>query len=125
MPFVTLKQFLSQAGLASPTEFDELSKAWRVALDSGSQETLLSFIARERGVADDVFLQKLAEALGWPFVDLPKLSISLEARKALTTKVAFQHTVIPTQLEEGTLQVPPPPASVAEREVLTGRMIWR
>ena len=105
MPFVTLKDFLSQAGLALPTEFDELRKTWRVAFDGGSHETLLSFIARERGVAEDVFLQQLATALGWPFVDLPKLTIGLEARKKLATKVAFQHTVIPTQLEEGILQV--------------------
>jgi len=105
MPFVSLREFLSQAGLAAPTEFDELSKMWRVAVESGSQETLLSFIARERGVAEDVFLQQLAKALGWPFVELPKLSIGPEARKRITTKVAFQHTVIPTQYEEGVLQV--------------------
>jgi type II secretion system protein E len=105
MPFVSLTDFLSQAELATPNEFDELSKAWRVAVDSGSQETLLGFIARERGIAEDVFLKKLATALGWPYVELPKLSIGPEARGKLSTKVAFQHTVIPTQFEEGILQV--------------------
>jgi type II secretion system protein E len=105
MPFVTLREFLGQAGLATPLEFDELSKAWRVAVESGSQETLMGFIARERGVAEDVFLKKLAEALGWPFVDLPKLSIGPEARVRIATKVAFQHTIFPTQFEGGTLQV--------------------
>ncbi len=105
MPFVTLREFLDQAGLATPAEFDELGKAWRVAVGNGSQETLLSFIARERGVAEDVFLKQLAQALGWPYVDLPKLSIGPEVRNKLTTKVAFQHTVIPTALDDGTLQV--------------------
>ncbi|MCU0788698.1 MAG: Flp pilus assembly complex ATPase component TadA [Verrucomicrobia bacterium] len=105
MPFVTLREFLGQAGLATPIEFDELGKAWRVAVESGSQETLMGFIARERGVAEDVFLQKLANALGWPFVDLPKLSIGPEARVRIATKVAFQHTIFPTRFEEGTLQV--------------------
>jgi len=105
MPFLNLRDFLSQAGLATPTEFDELSKAWRVAVDSGSQETLLSFIARERGVAEDVFLQSLARAMDWPYVDLPKLSIGPEVRGKLTTKVAFQHTIIPTAFDDGTLQV--------------------
>jgi len=105
MPFVTLRDFLSQAGLATPTEFDELSKAWRVAVDSGSQETLLSFIARERGVAEDVFLQQLARALGWSFVDLPRLSVGPEVRGKLATKVAFQHAAFPTRLENGVLQV--------------------
>jgi type II secretion system protein E len=105
MPFVTLKDFLDRAGLATPAEFDELGKAWRVAVNSGSQETLLSFIARERGVAEDVFLKQLADALGWSYVDLPKLSIGPEVRNKLVPKVAFQHTVIPTALDDGTLQV--------------------
>ncbi|MCU0772496.1 MAG: Flp pilus assembly complex ATPase component TadA [Verrucomicrobia bacterium] len=105
MPFVSLRDFLDQAGLAKPSEFEELGKAWRVAVTNGSQETLLNFIARERGVAEDVFLKQLAQSLGWPYVDLPKLSLGPEVRNKLTTKVAFQHTVIPTALENGTLQV--------------------
>ncbi len=105
MAFVSLKDFLAQAGLATATEFEELGKAWRVAVDSGSQETLLSFIARERGVAEDLFLQQLAAALGWPFVDMHTVGIGPEVRNKVSTKVAFQHTVMPTAFEDGTLQV--------------------
>src|SRR6516225_11601912 len=105
MAFTSLKSFLAQIGLGSPAQFDEWNKAWRVAAESGSQESLLSFICRERGLADDVFLQKLAQALNWPFLDLPKLKVPTEARNRISTKVAFQHSVLPTQIDDGVLQV--------------------
>ena len=92
-------------GLATPEQFDEWNKAWKVAVDSGSQETLLAFICRERGLAEDVFLQQLAQALNWPYLDLPKLNVPAEARNNISTKVAFQYSVLPTQVTDGTLQV--------------------
>ena len=85
-------------GLATPEQFDEWSKAWKVAVASGSQETLLAFICRERGLAEDVFLQQLAQALNWPYLDLPKLTVPAEARNRISTKVAFQYSVLPTQV---------------------------
>ncbi|HWW02864.1 MAG TPA: ATPase, T2SS/T4P/T4SS family [Candidatus Acidoferrum sp.] len=105
MAFVSLKDFLSQVGLGTPAQFDEWTKAWKVAVESGSQESLLGFLCRERGLADDVFLQKLAQALNWPFLDLPKLKVPTEARSRISTKVAFQYSVLPTQVQDGTLQV--------------------
>jgi len=62
-------------GLVTPAQFDEHGKAWRVVVKNGSVESLLTFICRERGVAEDLFLQKLARALNWPYLDLPKLEI--------------------------------------------------
>src|SRR6185369_11716467 len=105
MAFTSLKGFLSQMGLATPAQFDECSKAWKVAVEGGSLESLLSFICRERGLAEDVFLQKLAQALNWPYLDLPKLKVPTEARSRVSTKVAFQYSVLPTQVSDGTLQV--------------------
>src|SRR6266705_5526412 len=105
MALISLKEFLSRMGLATPEQFDEWNKAWKVAVESGSQESLLGFICRERGLAEDVFLQKLARALSWPFLDLPKLAVPVEARNRISTKVAFQHSVLPTQVQDGTLQV--------------------
>src|SRR5512139_2165493 len=105
MAFVSLKEFLSRMGLATPEQFDEWNKAWKVATASGSQETLLAFICRERGLAEEVFLQQLAQALKWPYLDLPKLNVPAEARNRISTKVAFQYAVLPTQVQEGTLQV--------------------
>jgi len=105
MAFISLKEFLSRMGLAATEQFDQWNKAWRVAIESGSQETLLGFICRERGLTEEVFLQKLAQALNWPYLDLPKLKVPAEARNRISTKVAFQYGVLPTQVEDGRLQV--------------------
>src|SRR5512137_2567422 len=105
MAFLSLKQFLARMGLATPEQFDEWNKAWKVAVASGSQESLLAFVCRERGLAEDVFLQKLAQALEWPYLDLPKLTVPPEARNRIATKVAFQYSVLPTQVNNGSLQV--------------------
>src|SRR2546428_12799073 len=105
MAFISLKDFLGRTDLATAEQFDTWNKAWRVAAESGSQESLLGFICRERGLAEDVFLQQLARALNWPFLDLPKISVPAEARNRISTKVAFQHSILPTQVNDGTLQV--------------------
>ena len=105
MAFVSLKDFLARLGVATLQQFDEWNKAWRVAVENGSQESLLAFICRERGLAEDVFLQNLAQALNWPFLDLPKLTVPTEARNRISTKVAFQYSVLPTQVQDGSLQI--------------------
>ena len=76
MAFQFGKKSCREVAGASPAQFDDWRKAWRAAADGGSTEPLLTFIARERGVAEDVFMQKLAAALGWPYLDLPKLTIA-------------------------------------------------
>ena len=101
MAFLSLKQFLARMGLATSEQFDAWNKAWKVAVTGGSQETLLGFICRERGLAEDVFLQQLAQALNWPYLDLPKLNVPTEARNRISTKVAFQYSVLPTQVTDG------------------------
>ena len=105
MAFVSLKDFLAQLGIGSNHQFDEWSKAWRVAAANGSPESLLGFICREQGLSEDTFLQQLAKALGWEYLDLPKIKVPVEARNRISTKVAFQHSILPTQLSEGTLHV--------------------
>jgi len=105
MAFVSLKDFLARTGLASDSQIEEWTKAWRIATESGSQEPLLAFICRERGLAEDVFLQSLAKELGWPYLDLAKATVPNEARNKISTKIAFQFAVIPTDFKEGMLQV--------------------
>ncbi len=82
MAFASIKSLLARHSLATPQQFEDWSKAWRKAADSGSQDSLLAFIARERGVAEDVFLQELAKALNWSFIDLPKTDVSQDARRS-------------------------------------------
>src|SRR3984957_10700856 len=105
MAFNSVKNLVASVAEVSPSQFDDWRKTWRTTTDAGSIEPLLTFIARERGVAEDVFVQKLATTLGWPYLDLPQLSIPADARNKISTKIAFQYSVLPTALENGALQV--------------------
>src|SRR5437867_1046291 len=105
MALISVKDVFAQGGLATPGQFDEWTKAWRVAVDNGSQERILAFFSRERGLSEEVFLQQLAHAFGLPYVDLPQLAVSTEARQKISTKVAFQYFVFPIRFENGALQV--------------------
>jgi type II secretion system protein E len=105
MALPSIKSILATAGLASPEQFDAWTKAWRVAVENGSQESLLAFFCRERGLAEDKFLQQLAGALGWPYLDLAKLAVPAEVRNKISTKVAFQYGALPVSLDGGTLTV--------------------
>jgi type II secretion system protein E len=105
MAFASVRSLFAQVALVTPDQIEEWTKAWRVAAESGSQDSLLAFICRERGVAEDLFLQQLAGTLGWPYLDLPKLDIPPEVRQKVPTKVAFQYSLLPTKLEDGSLQV--------------------
>src|SRR3984957_2887119 len=105
MAFNSVKNLVASVAEVSPSQFDDWRKTWRTTTDAGSIEPLLTFIARERGVAEDVFTQRLAASLGWPYLDLPKLAIATEARNKISTKIAFQYSVLPTALNDGTLQV--------------------
>ena len=105
MAFSSVRNLVATVADTSPTQVDDWRKSWRAATDGGSTEPLLTFVARERGVAEDVFLQRLASALGWPYLDLPKLNIETAIRSKISTKIAFQYSVLPTMLENGVLQV--------------------
>lgn len=105
MPQPSIKQLLAQIGAVSAEQFEQLVQAWRVATENGSQEPLLSFYSRECGLSEERFLQQLGKALGWPYVDLPRLSIPAEARNKISTKIAFQYFALPVSFENGILQV--------------------
>src|SRR3954464_493709 len=105
MGLKSIKSILNEAGLANAEQFVNWSKAWRIAVEGGSTESLFAFMSREAGTSEELFLQKLAATLGWPFLDLPKLTITADAQKRVSTKVAFQYSVLPTKFENETLQV--------------------
>jgi type II secretion system protein E len=105
MGFSSVKNLVAAVAETTSGQFDDWQKAWRAAADNGSTESLLSFVARERGLAEDVFLQRLAKSLDWPYVDLHKHTIPPEARNKLSTKVAFQYFALPTAVSDDALQV--------------------
>src|SRR5580698_2158333 len=105
MAFSSVRNLVATVADTSPTQVDDWRKSWRAATDGGSQEPLLMFIARECGVAEDVFIQRLAVSLGWPYVDLHTFTVPTEARNKISTKVAFQYSVLPAAVTDGALQV--------------------
>jgi type II secretion system protein E len=105
MAFSSIKNLFVSVTGTTPDQFTVLQKAWQVAAENGSQEPFLTFLARESGLAEDLFLQRLAIALNWPFLELAKLTVENEARTKISTKVAFQYSVLPTAVKDGTVQV--------------------
>ena len=105
MAFVSIKSVLAQASLANSDQFESWTKAWRVAAEGGSQESLVAFFSRELGLTEELYLQRLAKTLSWPYLDLPRTQVSSDAPKRVSTKVAFQYSVLPTVFENDTLQV--------------------
>src|SRR3989454_3045552 len=105
MSQLSIKNLLATAALATPDKLDDWQKAWRIAVASGSQESLLEFVCRESGTSEEIFLQQLATALGWPFIDLRKVTIPTEARNKISTKVAFQYNALPTDFQNNTLKI--------------------
>ena len=110
MSYTPLKSILNRAGLITPAQFDQWSEAWKRSVDANGvgaagAETRLAFFAREAGLTEEAFLQKLASALSFDYIDLAKLSIAAEVRKRISTKVAFQFSIIPFSDEGGVLAV--------------------
>jgi type II secretion system protein E len=105
MALISIKNTLAQAGLVNTEQFDQWRQAWQTTVESGSGEPLLTFFQHESGLSEEPFLQRLAQALGWPFLDLPRVNVPAEARQKVSTKVAFQHSVIPVRFENNRLQV--------------------
>jgi len=46
MGFASIREFFAQVALITPEQFEEWNKAWKVAAENGSQESLLVFICR-------------------------------------------------------------------------------
>jgi type II secretion system protein E len=105
MAHVSLKNIIATATQRTPQQFEDWQKAWRVAAANGSQDSLIEFVCREAGLSEEAFLQQLAAVLKWPFIDLKKLTVPTEARNKISTKVAFQYYAVPTDYQNGTLQV--------------------
>jgi type II secretion system protein E len=105
MSFVSLNTIFAQAANTNAQQIADWAKAWRVAVESGSTDTLVDFICRESGMSEEHFLTHLATVLKWPFIDLRKVTVPTEARNAISTKVAFQYNAIPMDAQNGTLVV--------------------
>jgi len=105
MSFVPLNNVFAEAAQTSAEQIADWAKAWRIAVEAGTQESLVDFICRESGMSEEHFLGHLATVLKWPFIDLRNTTVPTEARNAISTKVAFQYNAIPIDAQNGALVV--------------------
>ncbi len=105
MALPSLNLIFQQAALAKEDQLTNWLKEWRVSVDNGSEENLMTFLAREMGVSDEVFTEKLAGALDWPVVNLRDRDIPVSAMERVSTKVAFQYKVFPFDLQDDVLHL--------------------
>jgi type II secretory ATPase GspE/PulE/Tfp pilus assembly ATPase PilB-like protein len=82
-----------------------VARLGRRLLRMALKESFLEFVCRERGISHEQFLRNLAQILDCPYLELPKITVPAEARNRISTKVAFQYTIMPTAIENGALQV--------------------
>ena len=105
MAVVSIKNVLSQAQLATPDQFDLWRREWLAEPESDAKaKTLIAHLQRRVDLPEEVFLQKLATELGWPYLERISLAQDEEAkrelRRRLSAKVAFQHQVSPVRIED-------------------------
>ncbi len=105
MPLPSLTSVFMDASLIKGDELSHWLKEWRISVENGSEENLMTFLARELGLSDDVFAEKLASALGWEMVNLKDRDIPVGAMEKVSTKVAFQYKVFPFDLQDGVLHL--------------------
>ena len=96
MSYVSLKNLLAQAALAAPLSLKNGHKAWRVAVRKWFPGILWNFLPGKRVSEEDFSPTSWPGVLGWPFLDLRNVTVPTEARNKISTKVAFQYSVLPT-----------------------------
>jgi type II secretion system protein E len=102
---IDARSLLALAVGVSPETISDWYRAWQAAVANGSQEGMIQFFAREAMLSEEQLLQRLANHIGWKYIDLSKTTIPTEVRSKLPTKIAFQYTVIPISLNKDVLEV--------------------
>lgn len=111
MALASIKSVLAQAALVTPEQCEQWHKTWRAQVESGAQDSLLTVFQRESGLSEPAFLQALARALSYAYLDrvtIPE-DVPREERKLIlskiSTKVAFQFTIMPVRMIEERVQL--------------------
>jgi type II secretion system protein E len=105
MATTSLINLFEESDLATREEFSLWLKSWKASIDSGATDSMLSFFAREKGVAEDQYLDKVAKAIGLERADISQVDITREASLKVSPKLAFQYTVMPISLVDDVLTV--------------------
>ena len=102
MAIVSIKTLLERHNLATPRQFDDWNKAWRRGRRGRLAGDRCWRSSRGKRADSRRFSsRRWPRRLGWPFIDLAKTEVPLEARKRISTKVAFQYFVLPVAVREG------------------------
>ena len=122
MAFTSVTSLFASVIGVTPDEFTDLRKAWQVAVENGSPETFLAFLCRERGLAEDVFLQRLAAAtLGGLVAAVAVGEGRFQAfRLALSERVGFAFAAPHVRIAAGAAPAGPARSTIASTAPVSG-----
>jgi type II secretion system protein E len=95
-----LNALLEKLGLFTPAQVEDL-----LARQQQSGLSIAEVVVGQGYAREEAFLQKLAEAMGVPFVRVSETPIDPSVLARLPTKAVFQYNVIPLAMESGALRV--------------------
>ena len=114
-----LATLLQQTGLFSPEQMEELLAA---VAENGADFT--EAVVETTEVKEELFLEKLAEAMGLPFMRLKQAEIEAELLEKIPPKAVFQYNIMPVGEENGVLQIatanPLQPGLIDAMRLVTG-----
>ena len=99
-PSATIETLLQETALLDATRLPEWIDQARLA-----EQALPAFLSEQANIAEDSFLERLAEVMQLPFERLKSLEIDEAILARLSTKAVFQYQVIPLREEHETLLV--------------------
>jgi len=117
-----LATLLKQTELFADEQVEELLQA--VAAAGGE---FVQTVVEQSGVKDELFLEKLAEAMDLPFMRLKQAEIAEEILSKVPPKAVFQYNIIPVAEENGILRIatsdPLQPGLIDALRLVTGGRI--
>lgn len=99
-PSATIETLLQETALLDATRLPEWIDQARLA-----EQALPAFLSEQANIAEDSFLERLAEVMQLPFERLKSPEIDEAILARLSTKAVFQYQVIPLREEHETLLV--------------------
>lgn len=89
MAVASIKSLLSKATLASADQFGLGRREWSAEPESeGKARTLLAHVQRRLELPEEVFLQRLASVLGWPYLERVSIPQEEDAKRELRRRLS-------------------------------------
>lgn len=117
-----LATLLQQTGLFTSEQVDRLLPIVR---ESG--EGLTQAVVQTMGIREELFLEKLADAMGLPFQRLAQTEIEADILAKVPPKAVFQYNIVPVAFDGGSLSIatsnPLHPGLIDAMRLVTGGRI--